>query len=128
MTRIFMGEHDTAIKHFGEAVRMSPLDPWNAMSQSGTAFAHLLARRNHEASSWAEKAFRDQPNYFFASVMCACTRALNGRLDDARSAMARVQEISPTLRISNLRDLEPLRRPEDLAIWAEGMRKAGLPE
>jgi hypothetical protein len=107
---------------------MSPLDPLIVAAQSGTAFAHLLARRHDEASSWAEKAYRGQPNYFFASVICACTRALAGRLEDAPQAMARVREINPTLRISNLKALEPLRRPEDLATWAEGMRKAGLPE
>ena len=127
-TRIFIGEHDTAIKHFAESVRMSPLDPLIVAAQSGTAFAHLLARRYDEASSWAEKAFRDHPNYFFASIACACTRALTGRLEDARLVLASAREINPTLRISNLRDLEPLRRPEDLATWVDGMRKAGLPE
>lgn len=127
-TRIFIGEHDTAIKHFAESMRMSPLDPLIVAAQSGTAFAHLLARRYDEASSWAEKAFRDHPNYFFASVACACTRALTGRLEDARLVLASAREINPTLRISNLRDLEPLRRPEDLATWVDGMRKAGLPE
>jgi tetratricopeptide (TPR) repeat protein len=125
-TRIFIGEHETAIKHFAESMRMSPLDPQMVQARSGTAFAHLLARRYDEASSWAEKAFRDQPNYFFANVICACTRAMIGRLEDAHLVLARVREMNPTLRISNLRDLEPLRRPEDLATWAHGMRKAGL--
>jgi len=32
------------------------------------------------------------------------------------------------LRISNLKDVLPLRRPEDLAKFADGLRKAGLPE
>jgi tetratricopeptide (TPR) repeat protein len=123
-----MGAQDTAIEHFAESMRMSPRDPLIVAAQTGTGFAHLLARRYDEASSWAETAFRDHPNYFFANVACACTRALTGRLEEARSIMTRVREINPTLRISNLRDLEPLRRSEDLAAWAEGMRKAGLPE
>jgi TolB-like protein/Tfp pilus assembly protein PilF len=127
-TRIFIGEQDTAIAHFAESMRMSPRDPLIVAAQTGTAFAHLLARRYDEASSWAERAFRDHPNYFFANVACACTRALTGRLENARTIMARVREINPTLRISNLRDLEPLRRSEDLATWTEGMRKAGLPD
>ncbi len=42
--------------------------------------------------------------------------------------MTRIRQIDPTLRLSNLKDLTPLRRPEDMARFAEGLRKAGLPE
>jgi TolB-like protein len=127
-TRIFLGEHDTAVRHFFESMRMSPRDPLIVVSLTGTAFAHLLARRLDQAVKSAEQAFREHPNYFFANVICACTRALAGRAQDAHVVMTRVREMNPTLRISNLRDLEPLRRPEDLAIWAHAMRKAGLPQ
>ena len=127
-TRIFLGEHDTAIEHFAESMRMSPLDPLIVVALTGTAFGHLLAGHHEQAAKWAEQAFRQHPNYFFANVICACTRALAGRLEDARSVMARVREMNPTLRVSNLRDLEPLRRSMDLAAWAAAMRKAGLPQ
>jgi len=30
--------------------------------------------------------------------------------------------------MSNLKDWFPIRRPEHFAIWADGLRKAGLPE
>ena len=93
---------------------MSPLDPLIVVARTGTAFGHLLARRHDEASKWSETAFRDHPNYFFANVICACTRAVAGRSEDARSIMERVRETNPTLRISNLRKLEPLRRPRIL--------------
>jgi hypothetical protein len=42
--------------------------------------------------------------------------------------VARLRQLEPTLRISNLRDQIPYRRPEDLARFADGLRKAGLPE
>jgi hypothetical protein len=42
--------------------------------------------------------------------------------------MGRLREISPALRVSNLKDLWPFRRPEDFATWADGLRKAGSPE
>jgi hypothetical protein len=32
------------------------------------------------------------------------------------------------LRVSNLGDITPLRRPQDIARYAEAMQKAGLPE
>lgn len=127
-TRIFLGEHDTAIEHFAKSMRMSPLDPLIVVALTGTAFGHFLTGHCDQAAKWAERAFREHPNYFFANVICACTRAAAGRLEDARAVMARVRDMNATLRISNLRDLEPLRRPEDLATWAGAMRQAGLPQ
>ena len=42
--------------------------------------------------------------------------------------MTRLRELYPLLRVSKLKKLFPLRRSEDIARWAEGLRKAGLPE
>jgi hypothetical protein len=42
--------------------------------------------------------------------------------------MARLRQLMPELRISNLENLIPLRRSEDFARFADGLRKAGLPE
>jgi hypothetical protein len=42
--------------------------------------------------------------------------------------MARLRQITPELRISNLKDHVPICRSEDLEHWVEGLRKAGLPE
>jgi hypothetical protein len=60
--------------------------------------------------------------------MAAASHALAGRLDRAHNAMARLREIDPTLRVSDIRHMFPFRRPEDLARYEEGLRKAGLPE
>jgi hypothetical protein len=42
--------------------------------------------------------------------------------------MAHLRELDPSLRVSNLNEVFPLRRPNDLAKFAEGLRKAGLPD
>ena len=63
------------------------------------------------------------------STTCFRSRiAVAGRLAEAAKFMARMRELDPVLRISNLKDLLPLRRVEDFAKWAEALRKAGLPE
>jgi hypothetical protein len=36
--------------------------------------------------------------------------------------------LDPELRISNIADWLPLRQPQDIARYEEGLRKAGLPE
>jgi adenylate cyclase len=42
--------------------------------------------------------------------------------------MAQLRQLDPALRLSNLKDLMPYRRPEDLNRLSDGLRKAGLPE
>jgi tetratricopeptide (TPR) repeat protein len=109
-------------------MRLSPLDPTLYHMQAGTAFAHLLAGRFDAATSWAEKAFRDQPSYLPATAVNAASHALAGRMEEARQALDRLRQLDPALRISNLKDWFPIRRPEHFARWTEGLRKAGLPE
>jgi hypothetical protein len=58
----------------------------------------------------------------------AASHALAGRPDEARRAMLHLRELDPTLRISNLQQWLPLQRPDDLATFADGLRRAGLPE
>jgi hypothetical protein len=49
-------------------------------------------------------------------------------MDKARAAIERIRKRAPTACISTIKALVPLRRPEDFARWAEGLRLAGLPE
>ena len=74
------------------------------------------------------KALGDQPNFLFAIGITAASNALAGRMKEAREAMQRLRQIDPALRVSNLKDWLPIRRPDDFAKWSDALRKAGLPE
>jgi tetratricopeptide (TPR) repeat protein len=127
--RIYLGEPADAIEHFAQAIRLSPLDPLAYNAYTGMASAHLYAGRYGEAVSWARKASHEQPNAPAPWRIAAIAYAQSDRIVEAREAMARLREVDPALRLSNLaRVAQPLRRPEDLARWTEGLRKAGLPE
>jgi len=122
------GDPDQAIEFFTRAMRFSPLDPEMFRMQAGMALAHLLAGRFESASSWAENAYRDLPSFLLVVAIIAASHALAGRMEDAKRAMQHVRRLDPALRISNLADWLPIRRPEHLATLAEGLRRAGLPE
>jgi pimeloyl-ACP methyl ester carboxylesterase len=49
-------------------------------------------------------------------------------LGEFASVVDAVRWIDPALRVSNLKEPIPLRRPDDFARYAEGLRLAGLPE
>jgi len=90
--------------------------------------AHLLAGRFDAASSWAEMAFRELPSLLYPVGALAASHALAGRMDQAQQAMRHMRQLDPTLRISKLADWLPFYRTEDIAMLADGLRKAGLPE
>ena len=78
--------------------------------------------------SWAEKAFGNSRISCHAAI-AAASNALAGRPEEAQKAMARLRQLDPELRVSNLKDrIGWFRRPEDFAKYADGLRKAGLPE
>jgi TolB-like protein/class 3 adenylate cyclase len=122
------GDPDGAIEHFARAMRLSPLDPEMYRMQAGMAAAHLFAGRFDAASSWAEKSYRHTPTFLMVVGILAASHALAGRTDEAKRAVGRLQQLDPTLRVFNLTDWLPLRRPQDVALFTDGLRRAGLSE
>jgi len=127
--KVWLGEPESAIERFARAIRVSPLDPWLMGMRAGTAYAHFFSDRYDEATSWAALALQCSPDYRPGLRITAASNAMAGRPEQAQKAVARLRELSPTLRLSNLRDvLGPYRRAEDIARYEEGLRQAGLPE
>ena len=126
--RVSLGEPELAIEHVTHAMRLNPFDQLFNHMQGAIATAHFFAGRYDDASLWAREALRREPEYLSGLRVAAASNALAGRLEAAQKAMATLQEFDPTLRIFNLEDRLPLRRPDDFARWTEGMRLAGLPE
>jgi tetratricopeptide (TPR) repeat protein len=109
-------------------MRLSPLDPLRVRAHGGLAFAHFIAGRYDEASSWAEKALRERPNYLPSIRDLAAANALAGRYLEAQKAITHLLAIDPEMRVSTVKGWVPLRRPDDFARLEDGLRKAGLPE
>ena len=89
---------------------------------------HFVACRYDEAASWAGKALRELPESHNALRIAAASKALAGHMEEANKLGTRLQQLDPALRVSNLRDTLGPFRPEALARYEEGLRKAGLPE
>jgi TolB-like protein len=124
---LYLGKPEVTIERATRAVRLSPLDPFTFLAYSLIGSGHMHAGRYDEACSWAEKGLWQQTNAGSARV-AAASHALAGRLDQACKAVVRLRAIDPTFRVSDLRHMLPFRRPEDLARYEEGLRKAGLQE
>jgi adenylate cyclase len=115
-TQVYLGDEDAAMEQFHVALRLSPLDPRIFLSQTGVAYAHFLAGRYEDASSWATVAIRQQSNFLVAHRILMASHVMAGRITEARQVCAEALQIDPTQRISKNRK------------FAEALRIAGMPE
>jgi TolB-like protein/class 3 adenylate cyclase len=125
---ILEGNPGVAIEQIETAIRLSPLDPLIHSAQAALAAAHFFAGHFDQAATWAEKSCREKRNFVHAIRFAAASHAAAGRMESAASAMSKLREIEPGLRLSNLHKSFPLRRPEDVELWQSALRRAGLPE
>ena len=126
--KVYLGEPEVAIERMTRAMRLSPRDPFSFVAYTRIGFANVFLGRYDEASSWAEKGLREQPNWAAAARGVAVAHALAGRTEQAQKAITRLRQLDPAFRVSDIKRLVTLRRPEDLARYEEGLRLAGLPE
>ncbi len=122
------GDPDAAIELFARAMRFSPLDPEMFRMQAGVALSHLFAGRFDMASYWAEQSFKQLPSFLVLVAIIAASHALAGRAEQAHTAVEHLQKLNPEFRVSSLEGWIPIRRPEHLARFQDGLRQAGLPE
>ena len=128
LVSVWLGETEVAIEHATRAMRLSPQDAQVFVMQFAIGLAHFFAGRYSEALTWAEMARRAQPVHAPSNALAAASGALVGNRAVADVAMARLRQLMPELRISNLKDFVPIRRSEHFDRWAGAIRQAGLPE
>jgi adenylate cyclase len=121
------GELDTALSHVARALRLSPLDTYDAW-RSDVALTHFCAGRYGKAVSWAEAALRDHPKDAYTLRVLSASYAMQGLAEAAQTAMAKLRNADPQLRLSNLEDVISPLQSEHRKRYTEGLRKAGLPE
>jgi TolB-like protein/Tfp pilus assembly protein PilF len=126
--KVWLGDPEAAIERETHAMRLSPHDLNMWSMQGAMALAHFCADRYPEALSWAEASSRAQPNNEDLIALVAAISAQMGNFNKAQEVMNRLQRINPRNRLSGFINRFPLRRPEDIAKWSEGLRKAGLRE
>ncbi|WP_193369606.1 adenylate/guanylate cyclase domain-containing protein [Pelagibius marinus] len=124
--KVWLGEPEVAIRHLEHAIRFSPHDPHIFAMHSAIASAHFFAGRHAEALACAQRALRANAHLLLAACVVAASAALLGKTEEAQQAMDDLRRLAPTLRLSNLQSLFPIRRPEDFAAWSEALRRAGL--
>ena len=124
-TLAFDARSDQAIDHIEQAIRMSPHDPQNALLNAALAAAHYQAGRYADAVGFGRKAIQQRFELTNGHRIYVASLAQAGRIDEARTALARLQELHPENSIAWIERNVPY-TPGPMAKFLEGFRKAGL--
>ena len=124
-TLAFDARSDQAIDHIEQAIRMSPHDPQNALLNAALAAAHYQAGRYADAVGFGRKAVQQRFELTNGHRIYVASLAQAGRIDEARAALAQLQELHPENSIAWIERNVPY-TPGPMAKFLEGFRKAGL--
>lgn len=125
--QVLLGAPEIGIEHVTRAQRLSPLDPTQPQFMATIALGHFCAGRFQEASQWAGNAVREQPNLLAPLLVLAASLAHTGRIAQANELVPVILQLSPSYRVSRIKERVPFRRPDDIALLSDGLRLAGLP-
>jgi len=117
--RIWAGQHNLAIEHLQTSLRLSPREriglPLFVMGM-----AYFFNHQFDEAAAKLLLAMQGQPGSPPTYRFLAACYAHMGRLDEARTIVARLRAIAPLVAPTYL----PYRNPEDRELFLSGLRLA----
>ena len=70
----------------------------------------------------------EQPMFLTALRCKVSALGLLGRTEEAREAVRTLLTLQPNTTVPIMQKLMPLKRAEHMAVYLDGLRKAGLPE
>lgn len=124
----FAGDVAEALVEFERARRLNPQDPAAFYILTGLGAANLFAGNHGRAADFAGQSAALYEDWDATYIVLAAALAYAGRIDEARRAVAKLRALLPRVSIAVVRDMVPVRDAQRLALWLEGLRRAGLPE
>ncbi|MHA1151317.1 MAG: adenylate/guanylate cyclase domain-containing protein [Alphaproteobacteria bacterium] len=125
----YEGHYDQAIGQFERAISLSPNDPQRWAFLTYGALALIFKRDFETALEWAERASVVPNCQYWTTAHMAVALAYLERHDEAERAIARLLTEKPGFSCAFARrKLFYIKRSEQLALYLDGLRKAGLPE
>ncbi len=128
LAHCYLGNHDEALRRMYQAVRLSPSDPHLFFFDHAMIMPHLLLAEYDSAAEIGRRA--SELNPWFSSAYKGYLAALGylGRERETEMVLTRLLELEPSFSVEEAVERSPMTRPEDVARYAEGLRRAGLPE
>lgn len=121
----YAGEPQRGVESLLSCIRLDPRGPSLVNRLNQIALAHYFCRDYEATVVAAERAIRSFPDFPSPYRWQAAALGQLGRIDDARTSLAKAIAVSAEEFAFQVRDRPPWFRPHDHAHMLEGLRKAG---
>ena len=125
----YEGRLDEAIRQFEIAIELSPHDPFRWAFYSYRSLAHLFRGEYGDAATWARRSVQMPRAMYWAHAHLVSALGHIGDESQIRPALGELKRVKPEFNVRFAREhLFYLKRPEQIDIYLEGLRKAGVSE
>jgi tetratricopeptide (TPR) repeat protein len=125
-SRIYNGEHGTAVRHAMMSQSLSPRDPHVWFAQHAMMTAQLFNRNLEEAEILSNAVLERHPGHVSALNSRLAVLGHLGRKEEAAHWLAELQKFDPKVTVDKISSRIPL-KPEDRIFYIEGLERAGVP-
>jgi adenylate cyclase len=122
----YAGNSNEAIRLIKKAFRLNPTPTSYYYNHLGTAYRSL--QKYEDAITACESMIHMNPNSLPPYINLASCHSLLNQLDKARQAVTDILRIDPQYSIGQFALTMPFKDKEELELYLEALRKAGLPE
>ncbi len=124
----YAGDQEEALRRIQRYRRLSPLDPHAFFFDVALEIAYLLSGRYDQVIELGRQLTEVHPGLSAAWKPYVAALALAGRKAEAEAAAQRLLAIEPGFSVERFLAAAPFVREEDRALYARGLREAGVPE
>ncbi len=128
LAHCYLGQHDTAVEHILRARHLSPHDPHAFFVDMALAMSYYLKGELDQALAVGRRAIELNPAFTSTYKGYLATLGRLGRGQEADRIRARLLSLEPGFSVKNALERSPMTQGADLDAYAEGLRRARLPE
>jgi adenylate cyclase len=117
---VYVRQAERAVTLLERAIRLNPYHPDSYLWYLGDAYFHL---GDYEKTIQTLHRMNDKSE---GHRLLAASHALLGQTDEAEKSAHCLMEVHPNFTVEQWRKVPPNKYPEDLEVFVEGLRRAGL--
>ncbi|MCP5084343.1 MAG: tetratricopeptide repeat protein [Alphaproteobacteria bacterium] len=128
MSCVYTHNFDAGAANIQKALELSPKSPFNQFARIHLGFMHFFRKEYEKAREVAEECLAENPNFPTGYRLIATAEGQLGNLEAAADAYRKFDKLVPNATITNTLATVMFVHQDDMDRYAEGLRRAGMPE
>lgn len=128
MSCVFTHDFEVAEANLNKALELSPKSPFNQFARIHLSFMHFFKGEYQRSREVAEECLAENPDFPTGHRVIAAAEGQLGNLDAAADALRKFNKLIPNETITQTLATVMFINQDDMDRYAEGLRRAGMPE